>query len=87
MAFEIECRECDWKAPEPVDLKGEANWLAGRHISDTGHSVAIRELDPEEALADEDDFYRGGSDRGRVVQIVGPPPGSDPASDPEIERR
>ena len=45
MPYLVYCRECGWTAPRPVDLKGEANWLAGRHISETGHRVSLREVD------------------------------------------
>lgn len=48
MAFTVVCRECEWAAPGPVDLKGAANWLAGRHISETGHSVGIHETDEDD---------------------------------------
>lgn len=56
-AYEVYCRECDWQADGPVDLKGTANLLAGKHISQTGHVVALKTV---EQPADADDFYRGG---------------------------
>ena len=63
--YEVYCRECDWQAPDTVELKGLANVLAGRHISETGHVVALKtvELAAEEDVP-ADDFYRGG---GRSV--------------------
>ena len=65
--YEVYCRECDWQAPEAVELKGLANVLAGRHISETGHVVTLKtvELAPEEDVP-VDDFYRG---RGRSVSF------------------
>lgn len=48
MPYQVYCRECEWAAPTPVDLKGEANWLAGRHISETGHHVSLREVDGDQ---------------------------------------
>lgn len=63
MAYTLHCRTCDWAIEEPVELKGEANWLAGRHIAETGHSVELRREAPE---GEEDDFYRGG-DRFEVL--------------------
>ena len=48
MPYLARCRECEWVAPMPVDLKGTANVQAGRHISDTGHSVDIERLDGED---------------------------------------
>lgn len=41
MGFILDCRDCDWAVDEPVELKGEANWIAGRHIAETGHSIAL----------------------------------------------
>lgn len=60
MAYLVYCRECGWMASDPVELKGEANWLAGRHISENGHSVALKEIDPDAPTRAEDDieFYR-----------------------------
>ena len=55
MGYTLHCRTCDWAVEEPVELKGEANWIAGRHIAETGHSVALERVDCEEG-----DFYRGG---------------------------
>jgi hypothetical protein len=57
MGYTLHCRTCDWSVDEPVELKGEANWLAGRHIAETGHSVNLERV----VLEEEDDFYRGGS--------------------------
>lgn len=57
MGYTLHCRTCDWAVDEPVELKGEANWLAGRHIAETGHSVNLERV----VLEEEDDFYRGGS--------------------------
>lgn len=65
MGYTLHCRTCDWAVEEPVDLKGEANWLAGKHIAETGHSVALERVDCEE-----DDFYRGG---GNVEVLTEPP--------------
>lgn len=59
-AYEVYCRECGWRADGPVDLKGTANLLAGRHISRTGHVVALKTIEePDEG--ERDDFYRGGA--------------------------
>jgi len=57
MGYTLRCRSCEWAVVEPVELKGEANWLAGRHIAETGHSVNLERVGPE----GEEDFYRGGS--------------------------
>lgn len=75
MAYKVYCRECSWTVTDPVELKGEANWLAGRHISDTDHSVALEEVDDETTDAE---FVRGDGERGRI-EILRPNP--DPASD------
>jgi hypothetical protein len=64
MPYTLHCRTCDWAVEEPVELKGEANWLAGRHIAETGHSVELRRVASDE----EDDFYRGG------VEVLREPP-------------
>lgn len=56
MAYTLNCRNCEWRIEEPVELKGEANWLAGQHISETGHSVRLERVESD----DEDDFRRGG---------------------------
>lgn len=56
MGYTLYCRACEWAVVEPVELKGEANWLAGRHIAETGHSVRLERTAPDE----EGDFYRGG---------------------------
>lgn len=66
MPYTLHCRTCDWAVEEPVELKGEANWLAGRHIAETGHSVELRREVDEEGT--EDDFYRGG------VEVLREPP-------------
>ena len=65
MGYTLHCRSCDWAIEEPVELKGEANWLAGKHIAETGHSVALERVE-----ADDDDFYRGGGG----TEIVTEPP-------------
>ena len=64
MGYTLHCRTCEWSVEEPVELKGEANWLAGKHIAETGHSVALEHVE-----TDEDDFYRGGGS----VEIVTTP--------------
>ena len=69
MGYTLHCRTCEWSVDEPVQLKGEANWLAGRHISETGHSVGLERVD----ASDGNDFYRGG---GRVEILTEPPSGS-----------
>lgn len=61
-AYEVYCRECDWQADNPVDLKGTANLLAGRHISRTGHVVALKTIE----APDDEEFRRGG---GRSVSF------------------
>lgn len=66
MAYTLHCRNCDWNVEEPVELKGEANWLAGQHISETGHSVRLEQVQAEE----EDDFYRGGRRREILSQLA-----------------
>lgn len=68
-AYEVFCRECDWQVDEPVDLKGTANLLAGRHISRTGHIVALKTI--ERPAEEDDEFYRGG-DRSISVEILRP---------------
>ncbi|MFB6354420.1 MAG: hypothetical protein ABEJ92_10085 [Halobacteriales archaeon] len=75
-AYEVYCRECEWSADGPVDLKGTANLLAGRHISRTGHVVALKAVEtaPEDAPAD--DFYRGGGGRSVAVEILRPTDGT-----------
>ena len=65
MGYTLRCRSCDWAVEEPVELKGEANWLAGKHIAETGHSVALERVECEE-----EDFYRGGGG----VEVVTEPP-------------
>jgi len=57
MGYTLDCRGCDWAVDEPIELKGEANWLAGRHIAETGHSVALQHVPTEET---DEDFLRGG---------------------------
>lgn len=78
--YEVYCRECDWQAPDTVELKGLANVLAGRHISETGHVVALKTVERE---ADEDvpadDFYRG-RDRSVSFELLRPVDG-EPAGD------
>lgn len=73
MPYLVYCRECGWTISDPVELKGEANWLAGRHISEQGHSVALKEIDPEtENKAKEDvEFYRHSS-RSAHIEILRP---------------
>ena len=72
-AYEVYCRECDWQADNPVDLKGAANLLAGRHISRTGHVVALKTIrTPEDG-----ELRRGG--RSVSVEILRPA-GADPGS-------
>lgn len=66
--YEVYCRECDWGADRRVDLKGEANLLAGRHISQTGHIVALKTV--ERPTEEAEDFYRGG--RSVSVEILRP---------------
>ena len=63
--YEVYCRGCEWGAEDPVDLKGEANLLAGRHISETGHVVVVKTVTRDEDDPGED-FYRG---RGRRVSF------------------
>lgn len=65
MGYTLHCRTCDWSIDDPVELKGEANWLAGRHIAETGHSVNLERVAPE----NEEDFYRGG---GQVEVLTEP---------------
>jgi hypothetical protein len=67
MGYTLHCRSCEWEVDEPLELKGEANWLAGRHIAETGHSVALERVECEEG-----DFYRGGAS---TEVITDPPPG------------
>lgn len=57
MGYTLHCRVCDWGVDDPIELKGEANLVAGRHIAETGHSVALERAAPEG-----EDFYRGGDD-------------------------
>lgn len=65
--YEVYCRECEWRAENPIDLKGTANLIAGRHISRTDHVVALKTI---EQPADEDeDFYRGG-DRSVSFELL-----------------
>lgn len=73
MAFKVYCRECSWKASDPVDLKGEANWLAGRHISDTGHSVAVKETEDHDESEPKEFLRSNGSDDGsiEIIRAVG----------------
>lgn len=68
-AYEVYCRECDWRADDPVDLKGTANLLAGRHISRTGHVVALKTI--EQPAEDGEEFHRG-KDRSVSFEILRP---------------
>ncbi|MDZ7701123.1 MAG: hypothetical protein U5J98_03120 [Halobacteriales archaeon] len=70
--YEVYCRECDWRADNPVDLKGTANLLAGRHISRSGHVVALKTIE-----ADDGELRRGG--RSVSFEILRPA-GAEPAS-------
>ena len=45
MPYRVACRECDWVASSIVEEKGAANWLAGKHISKTGHVVTIEDVE------------------------------------------
>lgn len=65
MGYTLDCRACDWAIDQPIELKGEANLVAGRHIAETGHSVALERVAPEGG-----DFYRGGDE----VEILTEPP-------------
>lgn len=67
-AYEVYCRECDWRADGPVDLKGTANLLAGRHISRSGHVVALKTI---EQPAEAEEFHRG-KDRSVTFEILRP---------------
>lgn len=69
MAYTLDCRGCDWAVDEPIELKGEANWLAGKHIAETGHSVALEHVVTE----DEEDFYRGGGIEVLTEPVSQPP--------------
>jgi hypothetical protein len=69
-AYEVYCRECGWRADGPVDLKGTANLLAGRHISRTGHVVALKTIEAPDEV-DADDFYRGGN-RSVTFEVLRP---------------
>ena len=81
--YEVYCRECDWRADGPIDLKGTANVLAGRHISRTGHVVALKTIEDggptEEGTAG--DFYRGRSVRFEVLRQT-----TGAAEDAEVRR-
>lgn len=81
MAYKVYCRECSWTVSDPVELKGEANWLAGRHISDTDHSVALEEVEEDSADAE---FVRADATRGRV-EILRPDP--NPTADGTTRRQ
>lgn len=74
-AYEVYCRECEWSADGPVDLKGTANLIAGRHISRTGHVVALKAVETATEDAPADDFYRGGR-RSVAVEILRPAHGT-----------
>lgn len=73
MPYLVYCRECGWTISDPVELKGEANWLAGRHISEQGHSVALKEVEPEyeEKQKEDVEFYRHTS-RPENIEILRP---------------
>lgn len=77
-AYEVYCRECEWRADGSVDLKGTANLLAGRHISRTGHVVALKEIEPADDVST-DDFYRGGG-RSVAFEILRPADAAAPVS-------
>ena len=72
-AYEVYCRECDWQADNPVDLKGTANLLAGRHISRTGHVVALKTVE----APDDGELHRGA--RSVSFEILRPA-GAEPKS-------
>lgn len=76
-SYEVFCRECDWRVDEPVDLKGTANLLAGRHISQTGHIVALKTVEQD---GDTEEFYRGGR-RSVTVEILRAAPATAEAAD------
>lgn len=91
MVYKVYCRECGWTIPDHVHLKGEANWLAGRHISDTGHSVAIREADAATPAEDNIEFYRSEQPKTPVDilhPLANPPPRLHQFedSDPQVKR-
>ncbi len=73
MPYLVYCRECGWTITDPVELKGEANWLAGRHISEQGHSVALKEVEPdnEEKQKEDVEFYRN-TPRTANIEILRP---------------
>ena len=54
--YEVHCRECDWGADDPLELKGEANLRAGRHISETGHVVVLKTVTRDDP---DGEFRRG----------------------------
>jgi hypothetical protein len=82
--YEVYCRECGWQADEPVDLKGAANLLAGRHISQTGHVVALKTIDGDGATQEgtAGDFYRG----RRSVSFEYLQAAADAPADAEVRR-
>lgn len=84
MAFKVYCRECSWKKADPVELKGEANWIAGRHISDTGHSVAVKEVEDGEEESEPKEFFRSGDHRNGRLEILRPVPPEGPDEDAQI---
>lgn len=57
--YEVHCRECEWGSTEPIDLKGEANLRAGRHISETDHVVVVKTVVVAGDESANDDFHRG----------------------------
>lgn len=70
MAYDLYCRECSWSSTS-VELKGEANWIAGKHISKTGHSVAMKEVDEEPPEPPKDtDFFRSSRDTEGTMEIL-----------------
>lgn len=75
--YEVYCRECDWRVNGPVDLKGTANLLAGRHISETDHVVALKSI---EEPADDQELRRGG-DRSVHVEVLRPASSASDAAD------
>lgn len=83
--YEVYCRECEWRAPDAVDLKGTANVIAGRHISQTGHVVALKTVEtaPDDEIPT-DDFYRGG--RSVTLELLRPADGMTPSGGADVRR-
>lgn len=70
MTYDLYCHECSWSSTS-VELKGEANWIAGKHISKTGHSVAMKEIDEEPPEPPKDaDFFRSSRDGEGATEIL-----------------